>query len=184
MGSSRFRQFVAGALLAEAAFAVLPMTTLAQSAPPNDDFGHAIVINGSSEVTNVVYGSNTDASWQYGEPNHGGYSSKSVWWSWTATSTRSISISPKAAVFDTLLGVYTGTAVTNLAAVSVNDDSGSLQTSRVLFRAIAGETYRIAVDGFLSDTGNIQLTIAPAGINTGVFWDAVDIQGILCTLVI
>ena len=62
--------------------------------------------------------------------------------------------------FDTTLAVYTGTIVTTLANIVANDDdqeSGGLRTSRLWFNAVAGVTYRIAVDGFAGDFGNVQL---------------------------
>lgn len=168
----------AGILLAGGAFALAPLDLQAQSPPANDNFANAIVINGSSESTNVTFGSSVGATRQSGEPFHGhGSGTSSVWWSWTATATRSISISTAGSSYDTLLGVYTGDSVSSLASVTVNDDDGNLKTSRVLFRAIAGETYLIAVDGFLGETGDIRLTIAPAGIETSVTWQAVDIFG-------
>ena len=175
-------RIIAGLLSAVLAFALASSVLPASASPTNDDFANATVINGSSESTTVVYGSNVGASREFGEPFHGdGSASVSVWWSWTATSTRSISISTEGSSYDTLLGVYTGNAVTNLAKVSDNDDDGNLPTSRVLFRAIAGETYLIAVDGFAapgfpSETGDIQLTVAPAGIPVAITWQATDVQ--------
>ena len=47
-----------------------------------------------------------------------------------------------------LLAVYSGAVVNALTVVASNDDYGSLQTSRVLFSALAGTTYQIAVDGY------------------------------------
>ena len=181
MALSDFCRIIAGVLLAEAGLAVFPITLRAQSAPANDYFANAIVISGASDSTNVTYGLNVGATGESGEPGHGqSYATSSVWWSWTATSTRSISISTEGSSFDTLLGVYTGDSVSRLATVTVNDDDGNLHTntSRVLFRAIAGETYLIAVDGFQGATGNIRLTIAPAGISTAVSWESLDINGV------
>ena len=68
--------------------------------------------------------------------------------------------------FDTLLGVYTGTPVGSLTAVASNDDAcgSGLTQSRVVFTATAGQTYRIAVDGYNNGPGaaqgNVYLQIA------------------------
>jgi hypothetical protein len=62
--------------------------------------------------------------------------------------------------YDTLLGVYTGTAVNALTTIGTNDDASGLGLrSRVTFTASAGVTYQIAVDGFNAATGNITLNI-------------------------
>ena len=63
---------------------------------------------------------------------------------------------------DTLLAVYTGTAVNALTAVAANDDEPGLVTSAVTFSAVAGTTYQIAVDGFNGAAGDLVLTGALA----------------------
>jgi hypothetical protein len=60
--------------------------------------------------------------------------------------------------FDTLLGVYTGDAVGALALIGENDDAGDDLQSLVSFGAVAGTEYRLAVDGFDGENGNIILT--------------------------
>lgn len=184
MAIAGYSRIVGGALLAVVGLALAPLGALAQPAPSNDNFANAEVFNGSSETTNVTYGFNGGATRENGEPNRAGsYYGGSVWWRWTATTTRSISISTEGSSFDTLLAVYTGSSITNLATVTYNDDTivhvdpANVYSSRVLFRAIAGETYYIAVDGVQGDTGNIKLTITPAGITANVFWESVDIHG-------
>jgi thiol-disulfide isomerase/thioredoxin len=77
--------------------------------------------------------------------------------------------------FDTVLAVYLGPALASLTPVISDDDSGSNSTSRVNFRAIAGETYYIAVDGFQGATGNIRLAIAPIGY-AAPSWQVSDIS--------
>src|SRR5205809_587634 len=65
--------------------------------------------------------------------------------------------------FDTVLAVYLGSSLTNLKEVVSNDDFGGDMISVVIFRAIAGETYQIAVDGFLGASGTISLYLSPPG---------------------
>jgi hypothetical protein len=60
--------------------------------------------------------------------------------------------------FDTLLAVYTGSTVSALTRIASDDDSGGSLTSRVSFSAVAGTTYRIAVDGYGAASGSVKLT--------------------------
>ncbi|HYE74316.1 MAG TPA: hypothetical protein VEF04_13340, partial [Blastocatellia bacterium] len=62
--------------------------------------------------------------------------------------------------YDTLLAVYTGNSVSSLTTIAKNDDvntQGGILTSSVTFNATAGTFYKIAVDGWDADTGNIVL---------------------------
>ncbi len=146
--------------LASLCFAAAPLA----AAPVNDAFTNRIALRGLV-VTTV--GSNTDATRELGEPDHVlGTGDRSVWWSWTAPFTADglVSITTSNSSFDTLLAVYTGTALSNLTLVSNNDDAtGIWPQSGVEFTAVAGTVYQIAVDGFgrpNSASGNIQLNIA------------------------
>ncbi len=128
-------------------------------APPiNDNFLNRTVVSGPS-VT--AYGVNLSATSETGEPNHAGViGGRSVWWSWMAPTSGTITISTAGSNFDTTLGVYTGSSLTGLTSVASNDDeSASLRTSRVRFSVVAGRTYQIAVDGYNGATGNIVLNI-------------------------
>ena len=73
-----------------------------------------------------------------------------------------MTVSTEGSDFDTLLAVYTGTAVNNLNLVASNDDVNILNdlTSQVTFSAQAGQTYYIAVDGYGGATGNIELSLS------------------------
>ncbi|HEY3323061.1 MAG TPA: PKD domain-containing protein [Planctomycetota bacterium] len=134
-----------------------------QQAPPNDNFVNRIVLSGSSVYTT---GSNVLATKESGEPNHGGSAGgASVWWSWTAPASGTVTISTAGSNFDTLLGVYTGTSVSALTKIAGNDDFGSLYTSQVTFSAVAGTTYQIAVDGYAAASGNICLSIQQGSAN-------------------
>ena len=132
--------------------------------PTNDNFGSARVVSGGSfDVT----GNNRNATKQTGEPNHAGdRGGASVWFRWTAPSTRFFTIRTIGSNFDTLLAIYRGTSVGGLTRVVANDDAAGGFQSRVRFRAIRGTTYRIAVDGFAglgsAATGAIRLRSAPS----------------------
>jgi hypothetical protein len=121
--------------------------------PANDNFSQRIVLTGANVSTR---GSNVRASLERGEPRVAGTpGGHSIWWSWTAPAAGRVTISTAGSNFDTLLGVYTGTAVNKLSLVASNDedsndDSGN-GTSRVTFKAVAGKKYQIAVDGFYGE---------------------------------
>jgi hypothetical protein len=131
----------------------------AAPAPANDSFVNAIVLTGTAPFTS---GTNEGATKEPGEPRHGGANGgKSVWWRWTAPVTTTITITTDGSDFDTVLGVYTGNAVSALNLIAGDDDSGIGLDSKVMFNAVAGTTYSIAVDGFGADSGNISLSIFP-----------------------
>lgn len=126
----------------------------------NDNFADSQILTG----TNVtVTGSNTTATSQAGEPNPASVSGgKSVWWSWTASFSGTVTLSTAGSNFDTTLGVYTGSSLTTLQLVAENDDenfNNGVYSSRVSFNAVAGTTYRIQVDGYQGDSGNITLNL-------------------------
>jgi sugar lactone lactonase YvrE len=128
--------------------------------PANDNFASAITLTGSSVQTT---GFNTNATKQSGEPAHaqnpGG---RSVWWRWTAPNIGTATLNTQGSVFDTTLGVYTGTAVNSLAPIASNDDvqNGVVQYSTVTFNTTSGTTYAFAVDGFDADSGAITINLS------------------------
>ena len=117
--------------------------------PPNDNFSAAQVVSGCSGSVN---GTNVGATREAGEPIHspdGVSSSRSIWYQWTATASGSTTFTTKGSGFDTVLGIYEGSAVNTLTTIGKDDDGGGEdRTSVVTFSAIAGHTYRIAVDGY------------------------------------
>jgi hypothetical protein len=157
-----------------ALLALLPAA--ASAAPPaNDDFANAAVLSGSSDSAS---GTNVEATKETGEPDHAGSSGgASVWYRWQAPATGQVSVDTCNSDFDTLLAVYTGSAVNALSEVASSDDDCSLQSS-VSFIASAGTTYRIAVDGFSGATGNVELDldVQPAPVNDN-FANAVVLSG-------
>ena len=144
--------------------ASLWLATASGTAPPaNDNFAGAITLSGSSTSAG---GTNSNATKETGEPNHGGnVGGKSVWWNWTAPSSGDVVIDTNGSNFDTLLGVYTGNAVDSLMLIAGDNDGGPNLTSRVAFSATAGVIYQIAVDGTNGASGNIQLNL---GTHTAV----------------
>ncbi len=146
------------------------------AAPANDNFSRAVYLAG---LSNDVFISNSDATAEPGEPLHadspGG---KSVWWSWQASFTGTMGVNTGGSTFDTLLAIYTGDSVSNLQVVADNDDTEGfgIVSSSLVFRALAGETYFIAVDGFNGATGTVRLTINPVG-RPAPTWSLIDLNG-------
>jgi subtilisin family serine protease len=125
--------------------------------PPNDNFANQIALTGATATTT---GTNNGATGEVGEPAQSGVINSS-WWSWTAPTTGLYNIDTRGSGFDTYLSVFTGSALSNLTLIGANDDGAGNLASLVSLNATAGTTYRIAVDGFSSATGPIQLNIAP-----------------------
>jgi thiol-disulfide isomerase/thioredoxin len=130
-----------------------------QAQPTNDMFANRITITGTNTV---VTGSNVSATSEPGEPYHADETGgASVWWSWTAPSAGTVTISTAFSTFDTLLAVYTGSSVSNLTPIASDDDDPDSYalTSKVIFDAVPGQTYQIAVDGYRGDSGNVALSL-------------------------
>lgn len=131
----------------------------AVAATTNDLFANRTVLVGPVVSTT---GSSKNATKETGEPIHGGNSGgKSVWWTWTAPASGTVTIDTAGSNFDTLLSVYTGSSVSALTSVASNDDdwAAGLTTSKVTFAVTAGTVYQIAVDGYGGVYGNIALHI-------------------------
>lgn len=155
---------------------VAPTTTTTVPRPANDAFANAETISGS---TGLVEASNIYATREAYEPTHGGSGgSASLWYRWTApadgalvVSTGSTSGAAYSSNFDTLLGVYTGTAVASLSVRATNDDhsrtSGQLW-SRVAIEVVAGTSYNIAVDGWGGSKGQVKLSWAFTAIDYSI----------------
>ena len=116
--------------------------------PDNDQLADAAPITGSLYSGSWSYMATKEA----GEPAHAGQpGGASVWWAWTATAngpTTFDTCSQYPDTADTLLAVYTGSSYP-LTPVASNDDTarcGLGKSSLVTFDAVAGTTYKIAVD--------------------------------------
>lgn len=156
--------------------ACVPSTPLAlPAAPANDNFASAQVISG---CTGSVSGTNVGSKRETNEPRHApdnNAGAGSVWYSWQAPSSGLVTLTTENSNFDTMLGVYTGNAVSGLTVVkqpdntdAKNDDvnPGVVVTSRVTFNATAGTTYRIAVDGWGGARGLVTLNWSEANCST------------------
>jgi len=134
--------------------------------PVNDNFASASTLAGSSWTSP---GSNVNGTSESGEPSHAGQApAKSVWYSWTAPSSGSVTMGTAGSAFDTVLAVYTGSSLGALTAVAANDNrTTGVTDSQVTFQAVAGTVYRIAVDGKSGASGNLTITGSLSGVTVG-----------------
>ena len=126
--------------------------------PANDTFENASILSNSTN-SGSVSSSSILATKVEVEPNHAGNTGgQSVWWKWTAPANGQLSIDTHDSNYDTLLAVYTGTAVNALSNLTSNDNDGfGAGNSSVLLQAQAGQEYKIAVDGADGAAGFVQL---------------------------
>jgi hypothetical protein len=123
--------------------------------PANDSFSNAFVIAGVQGSTN---GSSVRSSREASEPSHAGNpDTASVWYSWTAPADGNVSItaSNRGLLFDTVLAVYTGSAVGSLTLVTNGNARNFIQLA---FNASSNTVYRIAVAGLNGACGEFLLS--------------------------
>ncbi|MBI3560651.1 MAG: S8 family serine peptidase [Gammaproteobacteria bacterium] len=138
----------------------------------NNPFSAALVLLGSSgNVSGITLGATKEPL----EPNHAGVAGgASIWYRWTATQTGWVTMNTNGSSFDTVLAVYTGTALGNLSLTAADNNGGATAgSSLVTFYAQAGQTYFIAIDGVNAASGEVALqwqqTIdSGAGIDTDI----------------
>ena len=126
----------------------------APTPPANDNFANAVALNALTGTNGTTVG----ATRETGEPSHGPGSARSIWYRWTAPAGGTLTLNTQGSSYDTLLAVYTGSAVSSLTQRAVNDDSGSgARWSRVTFPVTAGMTYSVAIDGYNGSSGSTVL---------------------------
>jgi hypothetical protein len=114
-------------------------------------------------LTGEVRGNSVGAGKQAGEPqiipnDPGG---NSIWFKWTPLLGGIVTFTTAGSDFDTIMGVYTGTAPNGLVQVpsAINDDDGGgYLGSQITFNAQALTTYIIGVDGYYGSAGNVMLS--------------------------
>ena len=133
----------------------------APTAPTNNNFASAATI---ANIAAETWGSTSGATREAGEPAPFSAAGPSIWWKWTPSVSGQATLSTMGSNFDTVLGVYTGTAVNALTQVAISDNtSAATRSSAVSFQATAGVTYRIYVAGKLaSSAGAVRLIGASA----------------------
>ena len=127
--------------------------------PANDGIADAQVLD-TGRPTQAT-GTTVDATSEPGEPVVGADTrSGTVWYRFTPAESGAFTVDTCDSGFDTLLGVFTGTAVNRLTAVATNDDACGAQ-SRVRINATAGQTYWVRVSGVDGAGGPVRLFVRP-----------------------
>ena len=91
------------------------------------------------------------------------YKGATAWFRFTATASGSAVIDTNGSSYDTVLAIYTGSALDALTLVGCDDDSGSGLQSEVNFTAVAGTTYYAQAGGFSGGTGSLRLNVIGPG---------------------
>lgn len=130
---------------------------------PGDDFEQRITLVGAAVTHSGLQ--NVGATKEPGEPNHAGNAGgKSLWWTWTAPVSGTVSLTTAGSNFRNALAAYTGGGVSNLTVIATNLAGIGTNTSQVTFSAVIGTTYHFAVDGYNGASGNVVLNLSqPAG---------------------
>ena len=110
-------------------------------------------------------GDNSTATFEVGEPQHGGKpGGHSLWISWVAPTNGIATFRTDGSSFDTLLsasyfGSTNDTTVDKLHEAARNDDYPGIQPASLIeFGVLAGQHYEIAVDGYYGATGSVSLS--------------------------
>ena len=146
--------------------AIFAFSLVSFAALANDTFP-GTTISGSGTLTST----NAGATAETGEPTPGGNAAfqplNTIWYSWTAPSNGILVVDTCGATvtsFDTVLGLFTGSAVGSLTQQAFNDDVANCAVavnsgygSSITQTVTSGTVYRIQVDGYGSATGAYQL---------------------------
>jgi uncharacterized repeat protein (TIGR02543 family) len=126
--------------------------------PSNDNFTNATVIppDGLTNDFTTTYASRENLEPEIAG-NPGGHS---LWWTWTAPAIGTVSVGTTDSDFTALLGVYTGSSISNLTVVSnydgIRNGSGSTYAA---FPVTQGTQYQISVDGYNGQSGTAVFTL-------------------------
>ncbi|MDB6093133.1 MAG: peptidase and in kexin sedolisin [Verrucomicrobia bacterium] len=119
------------------------------SRPFNDDFSTRAILGSNANIHVRSSNVGANSSPETGEPTHSTVpGTNSLWWSWTAPTSTTVTFSTDGSSYNTKLAIYTGTALNALTPIASNDDDNvhSKVTSLITLNVTAGTTYQIAVD--------------------------------------
>jgi hypothetical protein len=137
----------------------LVLSVKSASAPSNDAFASPTVIFPAYSIS--ATGNNDAATAESGEPGIAGAARASVWFSWTAPASGEYRIDAQGSRFNALVAIYTGTALGSLTKIAGNGWPGGFD-----FTASGGTTYRIAVDAYPHERGDLRVNIRHRAVIT------------------
>ncbi len=136
--------------------------------PPNDLFANAAALSVGDNVFLNSPAATTEAS----EP---GAASRTAWYRFAATSSQRYTIRTVNAGFDSIVDVFTGSALNALTLVGSVDDidfvNGNLD-AEVSFDAVSGTTYWIRIGAASNTRGSTMVTLVPATVRGLIGIDA------------
>ena len=121
--------------------------------PANDDFAG----QGIGGAGGTVFGSNTNATGQPGEPASRAAADTTVWYSLDRAGERPDDVQPARRLVRHHARRLHRQQLRRAGTVASNDDFNGTLQSKVTFNATAGTTYRILVDGFAAAHGSFSL---------------------------
>ncbi len=131
--------------------------------PANDDFLQPQKIASTGAV---LFGTNTLASVQTGEPAHAGVSTvaASLWYSYSPLASGPVLVDTLRSDVPTVVAVYTGSSLKTLKPIASAAASSGNTGVQFIFQAVAGVSYKIAVASVNSDNlGRFRLELQPNG---------------------
>lgn len=128
--------------------------TIASDSTNNDFFSQHKVLN---PAISTVTDTNVGTTRELGEPQTYGTTNATKWFVVTPATTSPITIDLSGSSFDTVLGVFSGSNISQLQLIAKDDDSGDGATSKLTFVPTAGMSYAIQVGSYGGATGSIRL---------------------------
>ena len=154
-GNYRFKVTATNSAGTSAASTLSSSVTIAGDSSNNDFFSQRKVLNNAvSPITDT----NVGATYESGEPITYGSTNATKWYGFAPATSSLVTIDLSGSTFDTVLGVYTGSSVSQLSLIAKDDDSGDGATSKLTFNATAGQSYKIQIGNYNYSTGTIRLT--------------------------
>lgn len=147
------------ALAVMAAAALLPLTG-AMAKTSNDAFAEA----GTLAMWSVVWGNTAGNTVEPGEQQPCGMIGATGWWRLETTPDQPLRIDTYASSFDTVLAVYQGTALADLAVVDCVDDTDHSSQATLTFTPGDG-VYWVQLGGFAGKAGDFYLGVGSAPAN-------------------
>ncbi|HEX2025139.1 MAG TPA: hypothetical protein VHH92_01960, partial [Actinomycetota bacterium] len=144
------------------AFILLALASPAAAAPPpNDAFAARLAVPSLPFEHSV---STAEATTEPGEPEPfcTGYIERTVWYAFTPASDVVVGVDTLASDYDTILGVYTGSSLSDLSDVTCSDSP-----ARVVFAAEGGTTYYVQAGGYEGGNLHIAFREVDAGVIAG-----------------
>lgn len=138
------------------------VATPAVGQPDNDDFSDATPVTALPFSDSVDV---TDATVEADEPtDHCAPVANTVWYALTLDRDTAVVVDTAGSDFDTVLGVFTGSTLSDLDLITCNDDFFTLH-ARVAFTAEAETTYWVQAGAFseLHEGGQLEISFAEAG---------------------